>query len=57
MTREEKIEWVKSASNEELVDQLKWAVMSISSKILSTQIRGQEDYHIISAEILRRLEG
>lgn len=56
MTREQKIEWLASASNEAVVDQLKWAVTSMNGDSISTRIEGQEDYDLITAEILRRMK-
>ena len=39
MTREERIEWLKNATNEEVVNQLRWAVAGIYSDMIELQVR------------------
>lgn len=58
MTREQKIEWLAKASNEEVVNQLRWAVtgMNVEEFGINTRIEAQEDYELVTAEILKRME-
>lgn len=56
MTKEEKINWLENASNEELINQLRWSVLAMSNgDHISTRIEGQEDYDLVTAELLKRL--
>lgn len=55
LTREEKIEWIKTATNEELVDQLYWAHSMMRSEFIDQQVSGQESKELLEAEILRRM--
>ena len=58
MTREEKIEWLRKANNEEVINQLRWAVMNMTEgRCIETRIKGQEDYELVQAELLKRLNG
>lgn len=58
MTREQKIEWLEKASNLEVIDQLRSAVIRMTEgRCIKTRIEGQEDYNLVQAELLRRLEG
>ena len=54
-TREQKIEWLNKASNEDVVEQLKWAVLATTRENLEIQINGQENYELIKAELMKRL--
>ena len=56
MTREERIEWLKNATNEEVVNQLRWAVAGIYSDMIELQARWNEDYELITAELLKRMK-
>lgn len=55
MTRERKVEWLNNASNEELLNQLKWTVITLSKGSIEQQIAANEDYEIVTAEILKRM--
>ena len=55
MTREEKINWLINATNEEVINQLKWSVIAMSNGSIEQQIEGQEDYDLATAEILKRM--
>ena len=55
MTRERKVEWLNSATNEELLNQLKWTVITLSKGSIEQQINANEDYEIVTAEILKRM--
>ena len=60
MTREAKIDWLRKASNEELIGQMKSTVVAISAvfhtdSTLAQQIELQEDYELVTAEMLRRM--
>lgn len=58
MTREEKIEWLEKASNEEVIYQLLSAASRMTEgRCIETRIEGQLDYDLVHAELLRRLEG
>ena len=55
MTREEKIVWLNKATSEELLNQLKWTVIALSKGSIEQQITANEDYEIVTAEILNRM--
>ena len=56
MTREEKIEWLAQASNEEVINQMRWTVTAmVSSTSLELQIQANEDYELVTAELRKRL--
>lgn len=56
MTREQKTEWLRNASNEEVVNQMRWAVTAMTkADHIATQVEGQEDFELVQAELLRRL--
>lgn len=55
MTRERKVEWLGNASNEELLNQLKWTVITLSKGSIEQQIAANDDYEIVTAEILNRM--
>ena len=56
MTRQEKIDWLRNASNEQVIDQMKWAVLAMTkADHVATQIEGNEDYELVTAELKRRL--
>lgn len=55
MTREEKINWLTNATNEQVINQLKWSVIAMSNGSIEQQIEGQEDYDLVTAEILKRM--
>lgn len=57
MTREEKINWLENATAEQVINQLKWSVISMTSgHCIETRIEGQEDYDLITVELMKRLE-
>ena len=57
MTREEKIAWLEAASNDEVIEQMRWAVISMTkADSIAMQIEGREDYALVTAELKRRLE-
>lgn len=57
MTREEKIAWLENATNEQVVNQLRWAVTAMThGESIQTRIEGQEDYELVQAEILKRMK-
>ena len=56
MTKEQKIEWLKNASNRAVIDQIRWAVLKMTNGSIESQIEGQEDYELVTAELERRLE-
>lgn len=55
MTREEKINWLVNATNEQIINQFKWSVIAMSKGSIEQQIEGQEDYDLVTAEILKRM--
>ena len=56
MTREQKIEWLRKASNKEVVNQLKNAVIRMTDcRSIEARIEGQEDYDLTQAELLKRM--
>lgn len=55
MTREQKVEWLNKATSEELLNQLKWTVIALSKGSIEQQITANEDYEIVTAEILNRM--
>ena len=57
MTRDQKIEWLANASNEEVLERIRWAVVAIyKADSIAAQVEGQEDYDLVMAEIRRRME-
>ena len=55
MTKEQKIEWLANATNEQVIEQLRWAVHSMDSDNIKVQIMGSEDYEVVKAELMKRL--
>ena len=56
MTISEKQAWLEAATNEEIINQLKFTVVAMTkADHISTQVQAQEDYHLITAEILKRM--
>lgn len=55
MNREERQKWLETATNEQVVNQLKWAIAGIYSDSIELQVRGNDDYELITAEILKRM--
>lgn len=56
MTRKQKIEWLAKASHKQVIEQLRWAVDEMHSENIDLQMAGQEDYELITAEMLRRMK-
>lgn len=56
MTREQKIEWLANASNEAVLNQMRWAVLKMNKGGIEEQVEGQEDYELVMAELKKRLE-
>ena len=56
MTVSEKQAWLEAATNEEIIDQMKSTIVAMTkSDHIPTQVQAQEDYHLIKAEILKRM--
>lgn len=56
MTREQKQEWLAKATNDEVLEQLKWATVAMTAgDHIETRIQGQEDYDLAVAEIAKRM--
>ena len=56
MTREAKINWLMTASNEDVINQLKWSVIAMTNgDYVSTRIAAQEDYDLVVNELKKRL--
>jgi len=56
MTREQKIEWLTNASNEEVINQMRWAVTGMTkADSIAMQVESQEDYELVVAELTKRL--
>lgn len=56
MTREQKIEWLTNASNEEVINQMRWAVTGMTTaSSIEMQVESQEDYELVVAELTKRL--
>lgn len=57
MTREEKIAWLETASNDEVIEQMRWAVIAMTkADSIPMQIEAREDYALVTAELKRRLD-
>jgi len=56
MTKAEKIEWLKNATDEEVINQLYWAVSAMSIGSIQMQVEGQEDFELSKAEALKRMK-
>lgn len=55
MMREQKIEWLAKATDEEVVEQLRWAVHFMDSDNIGMRIDGNESYALVKAELMKRL--
>lgn len=55
MTQEQKIEWLKNANSKELIEQMRWTVTALTHGNIAQQIEANEDYNLVTAELLRRL--
>lgn len=57
MTKEEKILWLRNASNEDVLKQLcsSMRVISSSSSSIADQIEAEEDYQLAMKESLSRM--
>ena len=56
MTQEEKKAWVETASNERLLEQLRFTVLAMRSDVVSIAVEANQDYALVEAEILRRMQ-
>lgn len=57
MTKEEKLNWLANASNDEILEQMRWAVIAMTkADSIPMQIESREDYTLVTAELKRRLE-
>jgi hypothetical protein len=56
MTPEEKKAWVETASNERLLEQLRFTVLAMRSDVVSIAVEANQDYALIEVEILRRMK-
>lgn len=57
MTREQKIEWLRNASNEEVINQMRWAVTAMTkAESIEMQIEAQEDYELVIGELKSRMQ-
>lgn len=59
MSKAEKQAWLENASNDEVLNQMKWSVIKMTSPNSSIQehIEGNEDYELVLAELKKRLDG
>ena len=56
MTKEQKIEWLERAGDEELIEQLRRsAVVMAKDGSIAFQIEAHEDYELVKAELMKRL--
>lgn len=55
MTKEEKINWLRNATTEELLQQFESSVRSTGSITIAAQIEAQEDLRLVKDELRRRL--
>lgn len=55
MTKEEKINWLRKSTNEEVLDQLLSAQSRLSYSGIGEQVEAQEDVELAREEILRRM--
>jgi len=55
MTKEEKINWLRKATNEELLLQYEFSVRTLGNDSIAAQIEAQEDVELAREEILRRI--
>lgn len=57
MTKEQKIEWLRNASNEEVINQMRWAVTAMTkAESIEMQIEAQEDYELVIGELKSRMQ-
>ncbi len=57
MTLEQKTEWLRNASAEDLIEQLRGTVVAMMSDHIPTVIEANEDYRLTKAELIRRMGG
>lgn len=55
MTKEEKIIWLKKATNEQLLNQHRTTITSIGKGTIRDQIENEEDLELVEEELLRRM--
>lgn len=55
MTKEEKINWLRNATNEQVLDQLLSAQARLSYSGIDEQVEAQEDVELSREEILGRM--
>ena len=56
MTQEQKIEWLKTLTDEQVIEQLSWAVAEIRMENRELQAMGSDHYGLVTDEILRRMK-
>ena len=57
MTREQKVEWLSEASNDDIINQMYHTVIRMSwTDSLKEQIEAQEDYDLAVKELKKRLK-
>lgn len=57
MTLEQKTEWLRNASAEDLIEQLRGTVVAMMSAHIPTVIEANEDYRLTKDELIRRMGG
>lgn len=57
MTLEQKTEWLRNASAEDLIEQLRGTVVAMMSDHIPTAIEANEDYRLTKDELIRRIGG
>lgn len=56
MTKEQKIEQLVRAKNEEVINRIKQAIILMMKAEGSEQAEGEEDYILAKAEVLKRMK-
>ena len=56
MSTNEKLEWIRKATNVELLIQFESTIRQMSSDILPVKIEANADYAMIKKELMKRLD-
>lgn len=57
MTKEQKIKWLKDATNDQVIDQFRWTVIKLSNGTIAEKVEANEDYELVVSELKWRMGG
>lgn len=55
MTREEKINWLENATDEEILTQFETSIKWLGKGTIAEQVERQEDYKLVKNELRKRM--